>query len=597
MILVNLLALSVVLLRTVDGITKPVEAVGKTDGSLGSIIDAPPIVMLRDTSTTTTQTLWNDSSIQSQRRRLVDGNTCFFCVTSACAERGDRYQTIQTWGIIWWISTLLGFEDGVWGSCESVCDCGEFGYCSYVDYERHACECEDGYVFNGDTCVMERGYVFEQCGGFAGFTCSPGSLCIDDPTDNCDPENNGSDCIGICLPLCDTSTPCPSGDLQCEAFPGGCDAARMEDCVGVCVQRESPPFPFCQGDDGVACKAGYACMEELRDDCAADLSRSCIGVCQKSCGGPEDNKCIGESEVCVDIKDDGCEPVPFAESSACPGVCVEVPPSCGGTAQISCPMGHVCLNVPERCEVDTEDCPGQCFPECNAIIDERLPCAYGTQCVDVPYDYCPSGTGCPKVCSTGCLTGIKCPLGYQCLPTPCPAPDPAVMPPNECFPVCVEPTQCGGLIGQTCPNGQRCSTIIPGDTCRQNGFTDCGGLCLPECGGPDDALCDNDTFCNDEPFDTCDPVNGGTNCIGTCLRVKDPPIFCGGTSMVSCPLNFECFDSNSNVCNVDSGTCQGYCKRTCGGSLMCVDGKTCQDYPRDACFSLDGRAGCLMVCE
>ncbi|RSL69563.1 hypothetical protein CEP53_002197 [Fusarium sp. AF-6] len=37
------------------------------------------------------------------------------------------------------------------------------------------------------------------CGGFAGLECPDGLWCYDDPSDDCDPENGGSDCGGICL--------------------------------------------------------------------------------------------------------------------------------------------------------------------------------------------------------------------------------------------------------------------------------------------------------------------------------------------------------------------------------------------------------------
>ncbi|KAK4183649.1 hypothetical protein QBC35DRAFT_345590, partial [Podospora australis] len=37
------------------------------------------------------------------------------------------------------------------------------------------------------------------CGGFAGFQCRDGKLCIDDPRDDCDPWNGGADCGGICV--------------------------------------------------------------------------------------------------------------------------------------------------------------------------------------------------------------------------------------------------------------------------------------------------------------------------------------------------------------------------------------------------------------
>ncbi|MGH8552225.1 MAG: hypothetical protein ACRERS_02930, partial [Methylococcales bacterium] len=38
----------------------------------------------------------------------------------------------------------------------------------------------------------------QACGGIAGFPCPDGQVCVDDPTDSCDPNQGGADCIGIC---------------------------------------------------------------------------------------------------------------------------------------------------------------------------------------------------------------------------------------------------------------------------------------------------------------------------------------------------------------------------------------------------------------
>lgn len=37
------------------------------------------------------------------------------------------------------------------------------------------------------------------CGGFAGVRCEGGLTCVDDPRDDCDPEDGGYDCGGICV--------------------------------------------------------------------------------------------------------------------------------------------------------------------------------------------------------------------------------------------------------------------------------------------------------------------------------------------------------------------------------------------------------------
>lgn len=38
-----------------------------------------------------------------------------------------------------------------------------------------------------------------QCGGIAGLACPRGMSCEDDPYDDCDPNNGGADCIGVCV--------------------------------------------------------------------------------------------------------------------------------------------------------------------------------------------------------------------------------------------------------------------------------------------------------------------------------------------------------------------------------------------------------------
>jgi hypothetical protein len=46
-----------------------------------------------------------------------------------------------------------------------------------------------------DICVENK-----LCGGFANFPCDvEGQICEDDPRDDCDPENFGADCGGLCV--------------------------------------------------------------------------------------------------------------------------------------------------------------------------------------------------------------------------------------------------------------------------------------------------------------------------------------------------------------------------------------------------------------
>lgn len=43
------------------------------------------------------------------------------------------------------------------------------------------------------------------CGGIAGFACPDGQVCVDDPSDSCDPMNGGADCGGMCVPASQSS--------------------------------------------------------------------------------------------------------------------------------------------------------------------------------------------------------------------------------------------------------------------------------------------------------------------------------------------------------------------------------------------------------
>jgi hypothetical protein len=83
----------------------------------------------------------------------------------------------------------------------------------------------------------------EVCGGFAGFECPEGLTCIDDPSDDCDPEHGGADCIGICVEprpeVCGgfAGFECPKG-LTCIDDPSDdCDPKHGgADCIGICVE-------------------------------------------------------------------------------------------------------------------------------------------------------------------------------------------------------------------------------------------------------------------------------------------------------------------------------------------------------------------------
>jgi hypothetical protein len=77
------------------------------------------------------------------------------------------------------------------GRASAVLDCPVGQVCITDPFQPGSCgpACDQLGI-----CVGEK-----LCGGFAGFKCdNPGQVCVDDPRDDCDPLNGGSDCGGLC---------------------------------------------------------------------------------------------------------------------------------------------------------------------------------------------------------------------------------------------------------------------------------------------------------------------------------------------------------------------------------------------------------------
>ena len=78
---------------------------------------------------------------------------------------------------------------------------------------------------------------------------------------------------------------------------------------------------------------------------------------------------------------------------------------------------------------------------------------------------------------------------------------------------------CGGIAAFTCMSGLVCIDD-PRDSCDPlNGGADCGGVCVRDmlCGGFAALLCQAGESCIDDPRDDCDPLKGGADCGGLCL--------------------------------------------------------------------------------
>jgi hypothetical protein len=105
-----------------------------------------------------------------------------------------------------------------------------------IDAPNDECDPNNGGADCGGVCVREERP--RPCGGFAGETCPEGYACLDDP-DDCDPDNGGADCPGSCHPLpppgCMSDEECPVIGAPCRICPDGTAACPKSFCAnGVC---------------------------------------------------------------------------------------------------------------------------------------------------------------------------------------------------------------------------------------------------------------------------------------------------------------------------------------------------------------------------
>lgn len=98
------------------------------------------------------------------------------------------------------------------------------------------------------------------CGGFGGFACPGEGECVDDPRDDCDPENGGADCGGVCE--CNVQGLCEAG-------------STWNDAPDVCA---------CEAD--AASGGGEACGDTTCGEGQVCCNASC-GICT-----PPDGACI-----------------------------------------------------------------------------------------------------------------------------------------------------------------------------------------------------------------------------------------------------------------------------------------------------------------
>lgn len=228
----------------------------------------------------------------------------------------------------------------------------------------------------------------QACGGFLGTPCEgAGEICIDDPSDDCDPKHGGADCIGVCVagppPSCGgfAAIPCPDESQICVDNPDDdCDPLKGgADCPGICVSRPHPTGPKCGGFAGIPCPSkDQTCVDDPSDNCdprhgGADCSGICVGGTGTSpdlsdraapsfasCGGFTARRCPRADQKCVDDPRDSCDPT--KGGADCPGICVGA--ACGGLVGLKCKNRQTCVDDPrDSCDPKKggADCIGVCI--------------------------------------------------------------------------------------------------------------------------------------------------------------------------------------------------------------------------------------------
>jgi hypothetical protein len=135
------------------------------------------------------------------------------------------------------------------GGCQTDMDCPVLGLrCSACPDGSAACP--SSTCVNGQcTAVMPVCPPSTPCGGFAGLQCNDGYECVDDPSDDCDPNNGGADCPGICQPAtprpCMSDSECPAIGAPCKQCPDGTAACPRSVCTngqcGAVFETCAPP--------------------------------------------------------------------------------------------------------------------------------------------------------------------------------------------------------------------------------------------------------------------------------------------------------------------------------------------------------------------
>jgi len=121
------------------------------------------------------------------------------------------------------------------------------------------------------------------CGGFVGVPCPGAGECVDDPSDDCDPQNGGADCTGLCE--CNVEGLCIEGE-RWDSSPNVCGCVADYD---PCIAALCPTGTRCVNQEGQA-----QCIPLEPEPCGDTTCDAGMVCCNASCGicTPPDGVCI-----------------------------------------------------------------------------------------------------------------------------------------------------------------------------------------------------------------------------------------------------------------------------------------------------------------
>ena len=135
--------------------------------------------------------------------------------------------------------------------CDTKCEVGQ--HCEYEEVVCVRAPCPPL-----PSCVDTP-----QCGGFAGIACPGSGMCEDDPRDDCDPQNGGADCGGLCE--CQLQGVCKDGFVW-NASPGVCGCVPVGGGNGggeQCGKRTcGDGLVCCNASCGICTKPGMFCTQQ-----------------------------------------------------------------------------------------------------------------------------------------------------------------------------------------------------------------------------------------------------------------------------------------------------------------------------------------------